>query len=48
MAMFAHLTSAANVSRVRRSGERAASGGQGGARGVYRFPVSPSYTLTHQ
>ncbi|MDX3522663.1 HEAT repeat domain-containing protein [Streptomyces scabiei] len=48
MAMFVHLTSAANAPRVRRSGVRAASHGQGGARGVYCFPVLPSYTLTHQ
>ncbi|MFD5919939.1 HEAT repeat domain-containing protein [Kitasatospora sp. NPDC058201] len=48
MAMFVHLTSAANVPRIRRSGIRAVSHGQGGARGVYCFPVLPSYTLTHQ
>ncbi|MFJ1746469.1 HEAT repeat domain-containing protein [Streptomyces sp. NPDC088116] len=48
MAMFVHLTSAANAQRIRRSGIRAASRGQGGARGVYCFPVLPSYTLTHQ
>ncbi|MFI6644337.1 HEAT repeat domain-containing protein [Streptomyces sp. NPDC050504] len=48
MAMFVHLTSAANAPRVRRAGIRAVSYGQGGARGVYCFPVLPSYTLTHQ
>jgi hypothetical protein len=48
MAMFVHLTSAANAPRIRRSGIRAASSGQGDARGVYCFPVLPSYTLTHQ
>ncbi|WP_186319278.1 HEAT repeat domain-containing protein [Streptomyces sp. SAJ15] len=48
MAMFVHMTSAANAPRVRRSGIRAAGSGQGGARGVYCFPVLPSYTLTHQ
>ncbi|WP_435243259.1 HEAT repeat domain-containing protein [Streptomyces cucumeris] len=48
MAMFVHLTSAANAPRIRRSGIRAAGHGQGGARGVYCFPVLPSYTLTHQ
>jgi hypothetical protein len=48
MAMFVHLTSAANAARIRRSGIRATSHGQGGARGVYCFPVLPSYTLTHQ
>ncbi|WP_189712587.1 HEAT repeat domain-containing protein [Streptomyces phaeofaciens] len=46
--MFVHLTSAADAQRVRRSGIRAASRGQGGARGVYCFPVLPSHTLTHQ
>ncbi|MFE7951705.1 HEAT repeat domain-containing protein [Streptomyces sp. NPDC057426] len=48
MAMFVHVTSAANAPRIRRSGIRAASHGQGDARGVYCFPVLPSYTLTHQ
>ncbi|SDT82683.1 hypothetical protein SAMN05216371_7473 [Streptomyces sp. TLI_053] len=48
MAMFVHLTAAANAPRIRRAGLRAASHGQGGARGVYVFPVLPSYTLTHQ
>lgn len=48
MAMFVHLTSAANAPRIRRSGIRAAGHGQGGARGVHCFPVLPSYTLTHQ
>lgn len=46
--MFVHLTSAADERRVRRSGLRADSRGQDGARGVYCFPVLPSYTLTHQ
>lgn len=48
MANFVHLTSAANAQRVRRSGIRAVSYGQGGERGVYCFPVLPSYPLTHQ
>ncbi|MEV6320260.1 HEAT repeat domain-containing protein [Nocardia sp. NPDC051787] len=48
MAMFVHLTSAANAPRIQRSGIRAASRGQGGVRGVYCFPVLQSYTLTHQ
>ncbi|MGW7055096.1 HEAT repeat domain-containing protein [Streptomyces sp. NPDC054887] len=48
MAMFVHITSAANAPRIRRAGIRAASCGQGGTRGVYCFPVLPSYTLTHQ
>lgn len=46
--MFVHLTSAVNAARIRRSGIRAAGYGQAGARGVYCFPVLPSYTLTHQ
>ncbi|WP_329572688.1 HEAT repeat domain-containing protein [Kitasatospora sp. NBC_01266] len=46
--MFVHLTPSANAPRIRRSGIRAVSHGQGGARGVYCFPVLPSYTLTHQ
>ncbi|MFG3256297.1 HEAT repeat domain-containing protein [Streptomyces sp. NPDC048172] len=48
MAMFVHLTSAANAPRVRRSGIRAVSQGREGGRGVYCFPVLRSYTLTHQ
>ncbi|GAA0480120.1 HEAT repeat domain-containing protein [Streptomyces stramineus] len=48
MAMFVHITSAANASRIRRSGIRATGSGQSGTRGVYCFPVLPSYTLTHQ
>ncbi|MGW1321923.1 HEAT repeat domain-containing protein [Streptomyces antibioticus] len=48
MAMFVHLTSASTAPRVRRSGIRAVSHGQDGARGVYCFPVLPSHTLTHQ
>ncbi|MFJ9430585.1 HEAT repeat domain-containing protein [Streptomyces sp. NPDC101490] len=48
MAMLVHLTSAADVPRIRRSGVRAVSHGQGGARGAYCFPVLPSHTLTHQ
>ncbi|CAL9571183.1 HEAT repeat domain-containing protein [Streptomyces sp. enrichment culture] len=71
MAMFVHLTAAANAARVRRGGIRAVSRGRGtptaavpgpgapagsgpGAgpggvrKGVYCFPVLPSYTLTHQ
>ncbi|WP_433890232.1 HEAT repeat domain-containing protein [Streptomyces sp. CA-111067] len=50
MAMFVHVTSAANVPRIRRSGIRAAGHGHGQdvGRGVYCFPVLPSYTLTHQ
>ncbi|MFJ9443281.1 HEAT repeat domain-containing protein [Kitasatospora sp. NPDC101235] len=46
--MFVHLTAAANAPRIRRAGIRADSRGQGGVRGVYCFPVLPSYTLTHQ
>ncbi|MFI5643216.1 HEAT repeat domain-containing protein [Kitasatospora sp. NPDC051705] len=48
MAMFVHLTAAANAPRIRRAGIRADSRGQGGARGLYCFPVLPSYPLTHQ
>ncbi|MFF2656191.1 HEAT repeat domain-containing protein [Kitasatospora sp. NPDC058032] len=48
MAMFVHLTATANAPRIRRSGIRAVSHGQDGTRGVYCFPVLPSYTLTHQ
>ncbi|MFC8719298.1 HEAT repeat domain-containing protein [Kitasatospora sp. NPDC057198] len=48
MAMFVHLTSAADAPRVRRSGIRAESRGPEGARGVFCFPVLPSFTLTHQ
>ncbi|MFD4943922.1 HEAT repeat domain-containing protein [Streptomyces sp. NPDC058239] len=48
MAMFVHLTPAANAARIRRSGIRATSHGRDGSRGLYCFPVLPSYTLTHQ
>ncbi|MFF7988987.1 HEAT repeat domain-containing protein [Kitasatospora xanthocidica] len=48
MAMFVHLTAAANAPRIRRAGIRADSRGQAAARGLYCFPVLPSYTLTHQ
>ncbi|MFE1169614.1 HEAT repeat domain-containing protein [Nocardiopsis sp. NPDC058789] len=47
MAMFVHLTPRANISRVRRSGLGTAVG-PGGVRGVFCFPVLPSYTVTHQ
>ncbi|GAA3392308.1 HEAT repeat domain-containing protein [Streptomyces roseoviridis] len=46
MATFVHLTPAALTARIRRDGVRAAGGRSG--RGVYLFPVLPSYTLTHQ
>ncbi|MDT0328811.1 hypothetical protein [Nocardiopsis lambiniae] len=48
MALFVHLTPAANTVRLRRSGVRAAGRGHGGERGVYCFPLLPCYTLTHQ
>ncbi|MEV5680125.1 HEAT repeat domain-containing protein [Streptomyces sp. NPDC052069] len=48
MAMFVHLTPSANAARIRRSGIRAISHGRTGSRGLYCFPVLPSYTLTHQ
>ena len=48
--MFVHLTPAVNEARVRRAGIKAVGrGGRGGGgRGVFCFPVLPSYTLTHQ
>ncbi|MFF5917920.1 HEAT repeat domain-containing protein [Streptomyces flavochromogenes] len=46
MATFVHLTPAANSARVRRAGLKAA--GHAAWRGVFLFPVLPSYTLTHQ
>ncbi|MFF2328822.1 MULTISPECIES: HEAT repeat domain-containing protein [unclassified Streptomyces] len=50
MAMFVHLTPMANAARIRRSGIRASSHGRDAtrSRGLYCFPVLPSYTLTHQ
>ncbi|WP_443077702.1 hypothetical protein [Streptomyces sp. SP17BM10] len=39
MAMFVHLTSTGDAPRISRAGIRADSRGQGGARGVYCFPV---------
>ncbi|CAL9577305.1 hypothetical protein SUDANB121_04988 [Nocardiopsis dassonvillei] len=48
MALFVHLTPAANTVRLRRSGVRAAGRGRSGERGVYCFPVLPCYTTTHQ
>ncbi|MFE6304782.1 HEAT repeat domain-containing protein [Nocardiopsis sp. NPDC057823] len=47
MARFVHLAPAAAARRAARSGLRANPGRDGG-RGVYCFPVLPSYTLTHQ
>ncbi|MFI5527906.1 HEAT repeat domain-containing protein [Kitasatospora sp. NPDC051853] len=48
MAIFVHLTSAANAARIRRAGLRADSWARTGERGVYCFPVLPSFTVTHQ
>ncbi|WP_206301781.1 HEAT repeat domain-containing protein [Streptomyces sp. AcE210] len=48
MAMFVHLTPQANAARIRRAGIRAAGRRHDGGRGVFCFPVLPSYTLTHQ
>ncbi|MFD7322091.1 HEAT repeat domain-containing protein [Streptomyces sp. NPDC059875] len=53
MATFVHLTASANAPRIRRAGVRALSHGRGSGlgaagRGVYLFPVLPSYALTHQ
>lgn len=47
MARFVHLAPAARAARAVRSGLRA-SPGHHGERGVFCFPVLPSYTLTHQ
>jgi hypothetical protein len=47
MAMFVHLTAGANAARIRRVGIQAASRRADGTRGLYCFPVLPSYTLTH-
>ncbi|MCC9312251.1 HEAT repeat domain-containing protein [Kitasatospora sp. RB6PN24] len=47
MAMFVHLASEANAVRIRRAGVRAASRRADGTRGLFCFPVLPSYTLTH-
>ncbi|MEV0647920.1 HEAT repeat domain-containing protein [Phytomonospora sp. NPDC050363] len=48
MPMFVHLTPRVDAARIRRAGIRAVSHGREGSRGVYCFPVLPSYTLTHQ
>ncbi|MGW4650025.1 HEAT repeat domain-containing protein [Kitasatospora sp. NPDC004289] len=48
MATFVHLSSAANAPKIRRAGLRAVSWGPTGERGVYCFPVLPSFTVTHQ
>ncbi|MFI8961509.1 HEAT repeat domain-containing protein [Streptomyces sp. NPDC053493] len=52
MATFVHLAPADRAARIRRGGIRALSHGRGSGlgdgRGVYLFPVLPSYTLTHQ
>ena len=47
MALFVHLTSRADIARVQRSGVHTSSG-QGDVRGVFCFPILPSYTVTHQ
>ncbi|MDH6140255.1 hypothetical protein P3T35_002263 [Kitasatospora sp. GP30] len=47
MAMFVHLVAEANAVRIRRAGVRAASRRADGTRGLFCFPVLPSYTLTH-
>ena len=47
MALFVHLTSRANIARVQRSGVHT-SPGQGDVRGVFCFPMLPSYAVTHQ
>ncbi|MFE9815746.1 HEAT repeat domain-containing protein [Streptomyces sp. NBC_00236] len=48
MAMFVHLTPAANAARIRKTGIRAVSHDREGVKGLFCFPVLPSYTLTHQ
>ncbi|MFI6611307.1 HEAT repeat domain-containing protein [Streptomyces sp. NPDC050507] len=48
MAMFVHLTPAAHAARIRKSGIRAVSHGRDDDKGLFCFPVLPSYTLTHQ
>ncbi|MGW0122915.1 HEAT repeat domain-containing protein [Streptomyces sp. NPDC003327] len=52
MATFVHLAPAARAARIRRAGIKALGRGRGDglgdARGVYLFPVLPSYALTHQ
>ncbi|MEU3308741.1 hypothetical protein [Nocardiopsis sp. NPDC006832] len=47
MAFFVHLTPRANIALVQRSGVRT-SPGQGNVRGVFCFPMLPSYAVTHQ
>lgn len=47
MALFVHLTPRANLARVQRSGVHT-SPGQGEVRGVFCFPMLPSYAVTHQ
>lgn len=44
MAAFVHLTTQSNVTRIRRSGIRAAKG----APGVYAMPVVPEFHRSHQ
>ncbi|WLQ49154.1 HEAT repeat domain-containing protein [Streptomyces poriferorum] len=48
MAMFVHLTPASHAARIRKSGIRAVSHGRDDDKGLFCFPVLPSYTLTHQ
>ncbi|MEV6326321.1 HEAT repeat domain-containing protein [Streptomyces sp. NPDC051909] len=48
MATFVHLTPAVHAARIRRGGIKAQGPAQAPGRGVYLFPVLPSYTLTHQ
>ncbi|WP_211716236.1 hypothetical protein [Nocardiopsis sp. MG754419] len=47
MALFVHLTPRPNITRVQRSGVRP-SNGHGDVRGVFCFPLLPSYSVTHQ
>ncbi|MEU8616625.1 HEAT repeat domain-containing protein [Streptomyces sp. NPDC048623] len=50
MATFVHLAPAVHAARIRRGGIKAHAHrhGAGETRGVYLFPVLPSYPLTHQ
>lgn len=50
MATFVHLTPAVHAARIRRGGIKARGPAResGPGRGVYLFPVLPSYALTHQ
>lgn len=49
MAMFVHLASEANISRIRRVGINRSQRRRGNSpRGVYAVPVTPNFFLSHQ